>query len=191
MGQAGSRAVYKGENMILKTEILETERLYLRELVQSDYPALCTMLQDPSVMYAYEHAFGDQEAQGWLDRQMDRYREHGFGLWAVIRKDTEALIGQCGLTLQDYDGRQVMEVGYLFQKAVWHQGYAAEAAIACRNYAFDRLDQKEVYSIIRDTNTPSIRVAERNGMTLCGRFTKHYYHMDMPHLVYCIRREER
>ena len=53
--------------------ILETVRLSLREMTQEDYPALCRILQDPQVMYAYEHAFSDQEVQDWLDRQLERY----------------------------------------------------------------------------------------------------------------------
>lgn len=71
--------------------ILETERLYLREMRQSDYKALCMMLQDEDVMYAYEHAFDDAEAKEWLDRQLNRYREDGFGLWAVILKETDEM----------------------------------------------------------------------------------------------------
>lgn len=167
--------------------ILETERLYLREMEQSDYPALCQILQDKEVMYAYEHAFEQEEVQAWLDRQRRRYQEDGFGLWAVVLKESGSMIGQCGLTLQDCDGKQVMEVGYLFQKAFWHRGYASEAAIACKQYAFIQLKVQEVYSIIRDNNTASQRVAIKNGMTIRGRFLKHYYGMDMPHLIYSVR----
>ena len=75
------------------------------------------------------------------------------------------MIGQCGLTWQECDGQQVLEVGYLFQRAFWHQGFATEAARACRNHAFNALGVSEVFSIIRDTNTASQNVARRNGMT--------------------------
>lgn len=111
--------------------ILETERLYLRALCQYDYPALCKILQDKDVMYAYEHAFSDEEVEAWLQNQLRRYRENGFGLWAVILKENEELIGQCGLILQDTPHGKVLEIGYLFQKAYWHRGYATEAA-RCR-----------------------------------------------------------
>ncbi|MGN0973036.1 MAG: GNAT family N-acetyltransferase, partial [Aristaeellaceae bacterium] len=97
--------------------ILETQRLILRKMTQEDYPALCRMLQDPLCMYAYEHAFSDEEAQAWLDRQLPRYREDGFGLWAMVRKDTGEMIGQCGLTWQDAGGERVLEVGYLLERA--------------------------------------------------------------------------
>lgn len=167
--------------------ILETERLLLRKLVQEDYGALCKILQDEEVMYAYEHAFSDEEVHEWLDRQLMRYESDGIGLWAVLLKDTGGLIGQCGLTMQDIPDRRVVEVGYLFQKAYWHKGYATEAAIACKNYAFDTLGADEVFSIIRDNNTASQAVARRNGMQVCCQFTKHYYGVDMPHLVFCVK----
>ncbi len=168
--------------------ILQTERLYLRELEQSDYCALCGILKDPEVMYAYEHAFDNAEVQDWLEKQKQRYSDYGFGLWAVILKETNKMIGQCGLTMQDCAGEEVLEVGYLFQKAYWHQGYATEAAVACKEYAFEQLHAKEVYSIIRDSNITSQNVAKRNGMTMRKKFTKHYYGMDMPHLVFSVKR---
>lgn len=168
--------------------ILETERLYLREMRQSDYKALCLMLQDEDVMYAYEHAFNDTEAKEWLDRQLNRYREDGFGLWAVVLKETDEMIGQCGLTIQECNGENVIEVGYLFQKAFWHKGYATEAAIACKEYAFNELNVEEVYSIIRDTNQASQHVALSNGMTKRGVMVKHYYGIEMPHFIYSVRR---
>ena len=168
--------------------ILETKRLYLRELTQADYNDLCRILQDAEVMYAYEHAFDSAEVQQWLDRQLARYREYGFGLWAVILKDTQEMIGQCGLTMQDLNGRRVLEIGYLFQKAYWHKGYATEAARCCKQYAFEVLKVQEVFSIIRENNLPSQNVARRNGMVVTDRLVKHYYGMDMPHLVFSIQK---
>ena len=67
-------------------KILETERLVLREMAPDDYDSLCVILQDPKVMYAYEHAFSDKEVSEWLERQLIRYAKDGCGLWAVIRK---------------------------------------------------------------------------------------------------------
>ena len=140
-------------------------------------------------MYAYEHPFSDEEVQEWLDRQRLRYQQYGFGLWAVILKKSDEMIGQCGLTMQDYEGQEVLEVGYLFQKSHWRQGYATEAAVACKNYAFEKLHATEVYSIIRENNIASQKVAKRNGMIVCGKIVKHYYGMDMPHLVYAVKKD--
>lgn len=101
------------------------------------------------------------------------------------------MIGQCGLTMQDYNSSKIMEVGYLFQKEYWHRGYASEAAIACKEYAFNKLNAKEVYSIIRDTNIPSQNVAIRNGMSCVDKFIKHYRDVDMPHFLFCAKKTEQ
>ncbi|MEG2081584.1 MAG: GNAT family N-acetyltransferase, partial [Oscillospiraceae bacterium] len=79
-----------------------------------------------------------------------------------------------GLTLQDYNDEKVVEIGYLFQKAYWHNGYAIEAASACKEYAFSVLDVDEVFSIIRDSNIPSQNVAKRNGMKKIDTLVKYY-----------------
>ncbi len=104
--------------------ICETKRLILRKLTEQDFHALCKILQDPEVMYAYEHAFSDEEVQVWLDKQLNRYQQYGFGLWGVFLKETGEFIGQAGLTMQESSLGNVLEIGYLFQKDFWHQGYA-------------------------------------------------------------------
>ena len=92
--------------------ILETERLYLREMNQNDFDALCKILQDDKAMYAYEGAFNDDEVKEWLDRQIARYQKWGFGLWAVVLKETDEMIGQCGLTMQPWKENEVLEIGW-------------------------------------------------------------------------------
>ena len=168
--------------------ILETERMYLRELKQEDFESLCKILKDAEVMYAYEGAFDDREVQEWLDRQIARYQKWGFGLWAAVLKETNDMIGQCGLTMQPWKSEEVLEIGYLYQRAFWHQGYAAEVAAACKKYAFKELGATEVCSIIRDTNIASQKVALRNGMTGRDMWTKHYRGVDMPHTRYVVCR---
>ena len=171
------------------TIILRTKRLVLRKLESEDFEDVCKLLQDPVVMYAYEGAFSAQEVRDWMEKQFRRYREDGFGLWGVMKKDKGELIGQCGLTYQEYAGRRVVEIGYLFRKEFWHQGYATEAAVACKTYAFDVLGCDEVYSIIRDTNIASQKVARRNGMEKVDAFIKHYRNIEMPHLVFSVKND--
>lgn len=167
--------------------VIETERLYLREMNQADFDSLCKILQDEDTMYAYEGAFSDNEVQEWLDRQISRYQKWNFGFWAVILKETDEMIGQCGLTMQPWKETEVLEIGYLFNRAYWHKGYATEAAKACKTYAFETLGADEVCSIIRNTNTASQNVAVRNGMTVADTWTKHYRGVDMPHDRYVTR----
>ena len=99
------------------------------------------------------------------------------------------MIGQCGLTLQNWKNEPVLEIGYLFQKEFWHQGYAIEAARACKAYAFQTLQAKEVFSIIRDANLASQNVARRNGMEIVDSTIKHYRGVDMPHFLFSVKRE--
>ena len=164
--------------------IFETERLYLRKMNQADFSSLCKILQDEETMYAYEGAFSDNEAREWLDKQISRYQKWNFGLWAVILKETDGMIGQCGLTMQPWKETEVLEIGYLFNRLYWHKGYATEAAKACKNYAFEILKADEVCSIIRNTNIASQNVAVRNGMTITDTWIKHYRGIDMPHYRY-------
>lgn len=112
--------------------ILQTPRLALREMTDADLPALRVIFTDPVAMAAYEGPFDDATSAAWVERQRQRYTDDGFGLWAVERRDTREVIGQCGITRQPVEDDEVIEVGYLFQRAHWHRGYATEAASACR-----------------------------------------------------------
>ncbi len=182
--------VFLPENKEMSEVLLETERLILRKLEQDDLDEVCKLLQDPVVMYAYEGAFSDQEVQAWLDKMFRRYENDGFALWAVIEKSSGELIGQCGITYQEYNGGWVPEVGYLLRKEFWHKGFATEAAIACKEYAFQVLNFGEVYSIIRDTNVASQNVARRNGMMEVDTLVKHYRGVEMPHIVFRVSRRD-
>ena len=169
--------------------VFETERLYLREMTQADYEALCRIMQDAEAMRpAYERVFTDNEVQGWLDRHIARYERLGFGLWAVVLKETGAMIGQCGLTLQPWENEEVLEIGYLFERRHWHKGYAAEAAAGCKKYAFEVLGAHEVCSIVRDTNTAAQNVASRNGMVKTDESVKNFRGIDMRFCRYTARR---
>ncbi len=167
-------------------EILTTPRLLLREMTPEDLDALASILEDKETMYAYEGAFTREETNTWLGRQFDRYQRDGFGLWAVILRRTGEMIGQCGITLQMIGDETFPEIGYLFRRDLWGNGYATEAARACRRHAFEQLGLPEVFSIIRDTNIASMNVAIRNGMQIRKRFVKHYRGVDMPHFLFSI-----
>lgn len=170
--------------------ILETERLYLREMTMSDFIEIAQILQNKEVMYAYEHAFSDQEVFVWINKQIQRYKEDGYGLWAMIEKKSGKLIGQCGITKQQLNDQEVLEIGYLLNQSYWHQGYASEAANACKMYGFTHLNVEILYSIIRDNNIASINVAKRNGMKEITSIVKRYYGMELLHCVYGVRKGE-
>ena len=171
--------------------IIETQRLILREMTPDDLPALRSILQDEDVMYAYDGAFSDEEVDAWLSNRISAYRSSGYSLWAVVLKDTGEMIGQCGLTDQTPIDETILEVGYLFSKKYWGQGYATEAAEAVKTYAFETLGADALYAIIRTTNRASRNVAKRLGMHCTKYFIKHYRGVNMPHFLYRVVRDER
>ncbi|WP_086347259.1 GNAT family N-acetyltransferase [Candidatus Enterococcus clewellii] len=168
---------------------IESQRLRLFPWSDTHLLDLKAFLQDPEVMYAYEHAFTDEEVANWLSWNLESYQTNGFGLWGIKDKELDTVVGECGLTMQHVDGTEYLEIGYHLKKEHWHKGYAIEAAALCKKYAFEQTNTSAVVSIIRDTNLPSMKVAIRNGMLPEKRFVKTYMGIDMPHYLFMIDRE--
>lgn len=80
--------------------MIETSRLILREMEMGDYDALYAVLAESDIMQHYPYTFDEQRVRGWINKNIERYRIFGFGLWAVCLKDTGEMIGDCGLTVQ-------------------------------------------------------------------------------------------
>lgn len=146
--------------------ILESERLQLRELRQSDFGDLYEMFNDPLVMKYYPSTRDERGTQEFIGWTHERYRRDGFGLWVAQLTESGVFVGLCGLLTQEVDGQREVEVGYLFKHQYWHRGYATEAAQACKQHAFKALGIRHVISLIRPINAPSRAVAERNGMSV-------------------------
>jgi len=173
--------------------ITETKRLVLRELTLDDIPATREIVGDDETMAAWNGAWSEQENIDAVEKQIRGYRDNGFGRWAVVLKENGRVIGYCGLQWCEpdwYASGRLLELGYAFNRAFWRKGYAAEAAIACKRYAFDVLGFDEVFSLVRDTNYPSMNVAIRNGMFVRGRFVRRYKGEDMPHYIFSARKAE-
>ncbi len=135
-------------------------------------------------MKYYPQQFSREDALRWVTKTQERYRTDGFGLFAVVLKATGEVIGNCGLMRQDVEGESLVEVGYHFRRDHWGHGYATEAARACMDYAFERLNVEKIISLILAENLPSRRVAERNGMTVERQVMFH----ELPHLMYAMKR---
>lgn len=144
---------------------LETSRLLLREMTAEDAPALFAILGDAETMRWYPRPYTRDEVDGWVERQLERYRD-GSGLLALVLRDSGTLIGDCGLVWQEVEGVLEPEVAYHVHRHHQRRGYATEAARAVRDYAFEGLGCDHVVSMIRPENIPSRRVAEKNGLTV-------------------------
>ena len=145
-------------------QILETTRVILREFRRDDADALARVISDPETMRFYPVPYDRKGVEDWIARNLQRYAKDGHGLWAMTLKGSGELIGDCGLTVQNVDGADEVEIGYHVRRDQWGQGLATEAARACRDYGFANLPIERIISIIRPENLPSRRVAEKNGM---------------------------
>lgn len=150
--------------------ILETERLILRELAVEDFDALYAVLGDADISAHYPYIFDESRVRGWITRNQERYRKDGFGLWAVVLKETGEMIGDCGVTLQNIHGQLLPEIGYHIRKDQQRKGYASEAAAGCIRWAFAHFDFPAVYSYMKYTNIPSQKTAMKNGMTFVEEY---------------------
>ena len=144
---------------------INTDRLTLRPLTLADESALAAVLSDAETMCWYPRPYSTEEVRQGIERQINRYVD-GSGLLGLIEKETGRLIGDCGLTWQEVEGRMELEIGYHVNRERWNQGFATEAARAVIEDAFHRFPVDRVISLIRPENVASWRVAEKNGLTV-------------------------
>ncbi len=166
--------------------LCETSRLKLRKIENHDVEALLKILGDPEVMKFSVH--GPDSTEGvhkFIEATQKRYDRDGMAQWAVILKDSGALIGECGISVQMIDGKKEFEIGYRFNRQYWRKGFGSEAALACRDYGFNNLNLERLISIIEKENTASIGVAKKVGMTLEKEST--FY--EIPVEIYSMKKE--
>lgn len=149
-----------------------------------DVDDLLEVLSDPEAMQFYPQPFDRNMTQAWIDRNIQRYAQHGVGLWALIFKENHKLIGDCGLVVQEVDGVEEIEIGYHIRRDLWGKGLATEAAQFCRDYGFSQLGFDKLISLIHPANIASRRVAEKNGM----RLIKEIKWQNKPIIIYAVER---
>ena len=92
--------------------------------------------------------------------------------FSVRERDTDRLVGDVGISPADGEPG-IVKVGYTISPSVQGRGYATEAVGALVDYAFGTLGADVIRAYASADNLPSIRVAEKVGMTLIERFTGH------------------
>ena len=150
--------------------VMETERLLLREMTDDDFQALYKVLADSDIMQHYPYTFDEVRVRNWIERNIERYRVFGFGLWAVCLKETDEMIGDCGLTMQLIKGEIKPEIGYHIRADKQRKGYAKEAAIAVRDWTFNNTPFNIVYSYMKHTNEASAQTAMSYGCKQVDNF---------------------
>ena len=153
-------------------------------MTRQDLDELKSMLQDIEVMYAWEYKFSDDEVQQWVDKNLKLYEKHDMGYFIAEDKVSGKIVGQAALMPDVIQNKKYFEIGYIFKKQFWHNGYATECALALADYAFKTLCCQEVIFEIKPDNIPSIHVAERLGAGIAGSFYKNVRGKEMKHLIF-------
>jgi RimJ/RimL family protein N-acetyltransferase len=167
-------------------EPLETNRLTLRMLRDSDLDAYAEMCADPEVMRFIGDGQPMARPMAWrnLAMMVGHWSLRGYGLWAAEEKSSGVLVGRIGFW--NPEGWPGFELGWMLRRSFWGQGYATEGARIALYFAFTQLEQPHVISLIHPENAASIRVAQRLGEGLLGPTEV----MGKPALVFRITREE-
>ena len=147
--------------------MIETNRLILRLMNENDIDDILKIFTDKNVMKSFDlQSFNREQMKKWVDRNLNHQNKYGYGLFSVILKSNQELIGDCGLEHTEFEEKPCVEIGYDFLSKYWNQGYATEAAKAVKDYAIEKLniDSKSICSFIRKNNKASQRVSEKIGM---------------------------
>ena len=169
---------------------LETERLILRTWSEKDFESYAKMSMDREVsQYLTPDGKPPSRPDMWRSLAMviGHWYLRGFGLFAVIERTSSELIGRVGPFQPE--GWPDFEIGWMLRRSSWGHGYATEAALACVEYAFTKLNREHLISVIDPQNHASIRVAERIGERLEGT-VELYHRPGYPLLQYGMHRDE-
>ncbi len=145
--------------------MLETERLYLREMRDEDAEHFYNLNNDPEVLkHTGDAKFESINASKLFLKNYPNisYLKDGYGRWTCIRKQDNSVIGWCGLRKQ-FNGE--IDLGYRLFKENWSQGYATEASIKCLDYGFNVLSIHTIIARAAKDNIASWKVMEKLGMT--------------------------
>ena len=161
---------------------LETPRLELRALTLNDLDDVASMLGDAEALIHWGPPLSREESRSWIERNLGRYEEDGFGRCAVVLRSTAELVGDCGLIRTLVEGQPEIELGWIVRRTHRGRGIATEAAAAWRDYGFDSLGLERIVSMVSEKNVASRRVAEKLGMTV----EREAMWGDLPHLMYSL-----
>lgn len=148
------------------TTIIETRRLLLRKIEIDDVPVLVQLWCDPIVTEYEGGPRESSEVEKSLREDVRSGQSEIFDMWALVEKSSNRLIGHCGLTEKEVEGRQEIELTYTLAQSAWGKGYATEIASGLRDYAVSTLKVKRLIALIHPENRASARVAQKIGMRL-------------------------
>ncbi|HWB25812.1 MAG TPA: GNAT family N-acetyltransferase [Chitinophagaceae bacterium] len=152
--------------------MLATERLIIRNWIDSDTVPFIALNKDADVMKYFPKPLTGEETIQLLERIKNHLASNSFGLWAVEHKLTGQFLGFTGLGVPRFEAffTPCVEIGWRFIKKAWGQGFATEAASACLQYGVEVLHMEKIVSFTSVLNTRSENVMKRLGMMYVSEF---------------------
>ena len=139
----------------------DTERLRFRPVRSDDHERVQAIYADALAQRFLPDMGTPDGVQSFIERQLRRYEMFGYGIWLLETLQNSQVIGDAGISWQETDLGDVLEIGYGLMAAQRGMGYATEAAKACLAFGFDVLGATRIASLVNAENTPSRKVAQR------------------------------
>ncbi len=164
---------------------IETERLLLRQFTMDDLDDLYFIYSHPdlSKYLSNEQPLRLDQTRAAINSIAECWRQHNFGVWAVVYKKHQKLIGHCGLKF--LENTPEVQIGYLLLKDYWRRGLGTEAAAAVLKYGFEVVKLERIVAIAKPENIASRRVMEKVGM----KYEKDAYYYDNDVVYYSLSRQ--
>ncbi|MEM7720821.1 MAG: GNAT family N-acetyltransferase [Pseudomonadota bacterium] len=147
---------------------LTTERLTLRAPEFRDFEAFAAYRASDRARFVGGPNTRD-EAWNQLCAIAGQWQLRGYGRWILADRETDEALGVAGI--YHPDGWPEAEIGWTVFEAAEGKGYAYEAALASRDYAYDTLGWDTIISCVAPENERSLKLAHRMGCTPDGQFT--------------------
>jgi [ribosomal protein S5]-alanine N-acetyltransferase len=145
---------------------LETERLVLRELEESDAPATNVWERDPEVVrYQSNDVCDVEQSLAYIRRIRDESAARPRRVFelGIARREDGVLVGRCGFAIRRPEHGEA-EIWFVLRRDAWGRGYAREAMRALLGFAFESLGLHRVYGDCDPRNAASARLMETLGM---------------------------
>lgn len=143
--------------------ITETSRLKLVKIIDYDSDLIFLLTGNEKVMEFFPNVLSYEETQQMVQKILHQYAEYSYCFWKVLLKPDDQFVGIAGLLHQEIDNKTETEISYRILPEHWNNGYATEAADACKEYAETVLEKNRLISLIHPKNYASIRVALKLG----------------------------
>lgn len=149
--------------------ILQTRRCVLREMTEDDLDALYEVYRDPEVSKYTENLYEDREKERTYIRDYIEqvYRFCGLGIWVIVLKETNTIIGRAGLAWRD--GYDTPEIGFVIAKDYQRQGYAFEVCDAILHYCKE-MDLRTIRVLYQKENVASEKLCKKLGFEVKREF---------------------